>query len=274
MAEPPPAGNDALARVAARDEQRRQKIQETKAQKEAEGAFDLKKFQTEFDNQLAEVKAQIAAAAAVDSIMPSYRELQTYVNEHTALASQTEIGRCKKALESALADIQALSGQGKKKKFAFKSKPVSRPAAPVADTPKEPEVEVPWVENQTVVLTDTSQINIVKHRNCVVHVKNAISSLHLSHFYDCVVIAKIHQARLHDSERCKFLLDCGSLPMIERCKDVSFAPHPQNPDFGSDTWKVEVQDFQWLKDETTPSPHWRILPVAERKSTMQDVQLE
>ncbi|GAA5990669.1 hypothetical protein JCM10908_003181 [Rhodotorula pacifica] len=88
----------------------------------------------------------------------------------------------------------------------------------------------------------------------------------------CVFILGGHQIRIHDSTKCRFFLAAGSQPIIERCRDLIFAPYPvslqptlSEPDQPS---RLDVQDFDDpFATAERPSPNWRRATEAEQAST-------
>lgn len=73
---------------------------------------------------------------------------------------------------------------------------------------------------------------------------------------------------MHGSRDVDVYLHSASRPIIEDCENVRFAPLPScfsNAEIAqsANQWD-QIDDFKWLKME--PSPHFSILPEAERVS--------
>ncbi|KAL9096415.1 MAG: hypothetical protein Q9165_001412 [Trypethelium subeluteriae] len=90
--------------------------------------------------------------------------------------------------------------------------------------------------------------------------------VHITGLERCVIVVASRQFRMHDCKNCDVYLHCSSRPIVERCKGISFAPLPETytKEFQRQTTNKydQVDDFNWLKAEH--SPHWRVLPLAER----------
>lgn len=93
------------------------------------------------------------------------------------------------------------------------------------------------------------------------------------------------QIRIHNSTGCDFYLVARSRPIIEECDRLRFAPYAfeytalqehlaaaglPGPTSPENTWD-QVEDFEWLK-AGVPSPHWSLLPEAERATVVRPPQ--
>ena len=126
------------------------------------------------------------------------------------------------------------------------------------------------------LLCGSTALWIRRLRNCTVVALPLPGSVYMSECTDCTFVFGARQVRLHTSSRCDFYLHAASHPIIERCDAFRFAPYPSPlpPAFagavaaaGMDPTRNEwsnVDDFGWLK--ATASPHWCVLPEAERRS--------
>ncbi|RII06108.1 hypothetical protein CUC08_Gglean009323 [Alternaria sp. MG1] len=73
---------------------------------------------------------------------------------------------------------------------------------------------------------------------------------------------------MHGSKDVDVYLHSTSRPIFEDCEGLRFAPLPDSyktPEIeqSANQWN-QIDDFKWLKAE--PSPHFNILPAAERVS--------
>ncbi len=118
---------------------------------------------------------------------------------------------------------------------------------------------------------------------------------HVTGVTGSVIVVACRQFRMHECRDCDVYLRVGSRPIIEDCEGVRFAPLPEvyvwllqslSPSFSfeestrltssfqehlqprvspeqeqTDLWS-QVDDFKWLRAEQ--SPHWSVLPEAER----------
>ncbi|KAK6852295.1 tubulin-specific chaperone c protein [Apiospora arundinis] len=93
-------------------------------------------------------------------------------------------------------------------------------------------------------------------------------SVHMTGVRDSIVVVAARQVRIHECENVDLYLHCGSHPIIEDCSGMRFAPIPAAYDtgkadeIGSDNQWNQVDDFRWLKAES--SPNWRVLPEEAR----------
>ncbi|GAA5867675.1 hypothetical protein JCM3774_003371 [Rhodotorula dairenensis] len=93
----------------------------------------------------------------------------------------------------------------------------------------------------------------------------------------CFFVLGGHQIRIHDSEECWFFLAAGSQPVIERCRELAFAPYPLalqglSTTRSASTSRLDVQDFDDpFATAARPSLNWRHATEAERATL--DVEL-
>ncbi len=92
----------------------------------------------------------------------------------------------------------------------------------------------------------------------------------------CELHLAARQVRLHSAVDCDLYLHVASHPVVEHCHGVRVAPLSAGAAGGAAVlaaaglgaegragpW-AEVQDFSWLR--AAASPHWRVLPEAERR---------
>jgi hypothetical protein len=80
----------------------------------------------------------------------------------------------------------------------------------------------------------------------------------------CIVVVGCHQFRMHNSTNCDIYLHVNSLPVVECCKGMRFAPYtlpyPASMDPQASKYR-SVQDFDWIR--SGPSPNWSLLPSEE-----------
>ncbi|KAK8123322.1 hypothetical protein PG999_003240 [Apiospora kogelbergensis] len=92
--------------------------------------------------------------------------------------------------------------------------------------------------------------------------------VHITGVRDSIIVVAARQVRIHECENVDLYLHCGSHPIIEDCSGMRFAPIPtayytdQAGEIGSDNQWDRVDDFKWLKAES--SPNWRVLPEERR----------
>ncbi|CAA9962059.1 tubulin-specific chaperone c [Pyrenophora teres f. maculata] len=91
-------------------------------------------------------------------------------------------------------------------------------------------------------------------------------AIHITDVSDSVIVTACRQFRMHGSRNVHVYLHSASRPIFEDCDGLRFAPLPSvymTPDMAqSENQWDQIDDFKWLKAE--PSPHFRILPEAER----------
>ncbi|KAG9192346.1 hypothetical protein G6011_11080 [Alternaria panax] len=91
-------------------------------------------------------------------------------------------------------------------------------------------------------------------------------AIHITDVSNSVVVTACRQFRMHGSKDVDVYLHSASRPIFEDCEGLRFAPLPdahKTPEIeqSANQWD-QIDDFKWLKAE--PSPHFNILPVAER----------
>lgn len=90
---------------------------------------------------------------------------------------------------------------------------------------------------------------------CVVLAPVLGGSVMLSHLSRCVLVLGAQQFRLHSTSDTAVFLQVGSLPVIEGCERVTFAPMPGALD--AEARYAQVQDFDWVR--SGPSPHFTVV---------------
>ncbi|KAG8771214.1 hypothetical protein FRC16_005979 [Serendipita sp. 398] len=107
-------------------------------------------------------------------------------------------------------------------------------------------------------------------KRCIIIVPSIKGSALIHDCSDCIIAVACHQFRIHTSSRVDVYLHVTSLPVLEKCTAMRFAPYSKAMASSStdDLEEVnrfsEVQDFLWIR--STPSPNWSILPTNERLS--------
>ncbi|KAK7960310.1 Tubulin-specific chaperone C [Apiospora saccharicola] len=92
--------------------------------------------------------------------------------------------------------------------------------------------------------------------------------VHITGVKNSTVVVAARQVRIHECENVDLYLHCGSHPIIEDCSGMRFAPIPATyytgnaEAIGSENQWDRVDDFKWLKAES--SPNWRVLPEEAR----------
>ena len=89
---------------------------------------------------------------------------------------------------------------------------------------------------------------------------------HLTNVSSSVVLVASRQFRMHESRNCDVYLLTTSRPIIEDCSSIHFAPLPNQYTTDQDRqlenqWQ-QVDDFKWLKSES--SPNWSTLDMPHR----------
>lgn len=95
-------------------------------------------------------------------------------------------------------------------------------------------------------------------KKCTVVAPNINGSIHITGCIDCKFLLGCKQLRIHETHNTQFYVNIASGPIIEDCDKVTFAPASES----AGPWD-QVKDFKWLRAEK--SPHWDIIPEAERK---------
>ncbi|KAB2102676.1 hypothetical protein AG0111_0g9384 [Alternaria gaisen] len=93
-------------------------------------------------------------------------------------------------------------------------------------------------------------------------------AIHITDVSNSVIVTACRQFRMHGSKDVDVYLHSTSRPIFEDCEGLRFAPLPDSyktPEIeqSANQWN-QIDDFKWLKAE--PSPHFNILPAAERVS--------
>ncbi|KAK8075905.1 tubulin binding cofactor C [Apiospora phragmitis] len=103
--------------------------------------------------------------------------------------------------------------------------------------------------------------------------------VHITGVKNSIIVVAARQVRIHECENVDLYLHCGSHPIIEDCSGMRFAPIPSTyyvvtdteswnkqtgkaEEVGSENQWDQVDDFKWLKAES--SPNWRVLPQEAR----------
>lgn len=96
---------------------------------------------------------------------------------------------------------------------------------------------------------------------CKVYVAGTVlSSLMARDCVECDVYVRSAQARIHTCTESRFFLQCGTAPVIEKCKALQFGAYTLHttspiPSEAVDHPPYQVKDFNWLKP-SIPSPNW------------------
>ncbi|KAG8766565.1 hypothetical protein FRC20_006276 [Serendipita sp. 405] len=108
-------------------------------------------------------------------------------------------------------------------------------------------------------------------KRCIIIVPSIKGSALIHDCSDCIIAVACHQFRIHTSSRVDVYLHVTSLPVLEKCTAMRFAPYSKamasssTDDLEEQVNRFsEVQDFLWIR--STPSPNWSILPTNERLS--------
>ncbi|KAH6859858.1 hypothetical protein AA0119_g4163 [Alternaria tenuissima] len=93
-------------------------------------------------------------------------------------------------------------------------------------------------------------------------------AIHITDVSNSVIVTACRQFRMHGSKDVDVYLHSTSRPIFEDCEGLRFAPLPDSYktleiEQSANQWN-QIDDFKWLKAE--PSPHFNILPAAERVS--------
>lgn len=151
-----------------------------------------------------------------------------------------------------------------------------------------------------VIDSDGGDYTFAQLKGCRIVVRGACTALRLFQLEDCQVFAApvagpcfvdgatgctLHvaarQIRVHRATETAFHLRMLSRPVIEECRVLRFAPLGEGEaeaayDGAADALKEagmgeptelwrEVDDFLWIKTDA-PSPHWAVMPAAERRA--------
>lgn len=110
---------------------------------------------------------------------------------------------------------------------------------------------------------------VLKHiRGSLLVCGTVAGPVHITGVKDSTVVVAARQVRIHECENVDLYLHCGSHPIIEDCSGMRFAPIPATyykgnaEEIGSENQWDRVDDFKWLKAES--SPNWRVLPEEAR----------
>ncbi|KAG8814196.1 hypothetical protein FRC17_001253 [Serendipita sp. 399] len=108
-------------------------------------------------------------------------------------------------------------------------------------------------------------------KRCILVLPQVEGSALIHDCVDCIIAVACHQFRIHTSARTDVYLHVTSLPVLEKCTAMRFAPYPSLSTSPSTNGLEEnanrfseVQDFLWIR--STPSPNWSILPASQRLS--------
>ncbi|KAH6873099.1 tubulin folding cofactor C [Alternaria rosae] len=93
-------------------------------------------------------------------------------------------------------------------------------------------------------------------------------AIHITDVSNSTIVTACRQFRMHGSKNVDVYLHSASRPIFEDCEGLRFAPLPgvyTTPEIeqSQNQWD-QIDDFKWLKAE--PSPHFNLLPEAERIS--------
>uniref|UniRef100_A0A7S4FA02 C-CAP/cofactor C-like domain-containing protein n=1 Tax=Chrysotila carterae TaxID=13221 RepID=A0A7S4FA02_CHRCT len=110
-------------------------------------------------------------------------------------------------------------------------------------------------------------------QDCVLTAVPVAGAIYISECKNCVFAIAGRQIRIHTSTACDAYVHVSSHPILEHCREFRFAPYPALPPAHAgalaaaglkpehNMWD-QANDFDWLKAQQ--SPHWCILPEAER----------
>ncbi|KAF0693222.1 Aste57867_15816 [Aphanomyces stellatus] len=142
--------------------------------------------------------------------------------------------------------------------------------------PDAPDLSLARLSHCVVVIpVATSAIRGHDLKHCTIYTGPIAGSLWLDGCVDCTFVVACRQLRVHHTTATTFYLRIKSHPIVEDCDHLAFAPYDLRYD-GLETqlaaadlaretalW-AQVHDFKWLRQ--TQSPHWHVLPEAERPS--------
>jgi len=135
--------------------------------------------------------------------------------------------------------------------------PTPTVGAPASLPPSHPEGRIADRQDELIVVDLRSTVFLHSLVRCTVLVRNPLAgSCFVTACRHCVFVLQAQQLRIHETIDSHFYVSCGSVPIIENCTRLLFAPHPDTGD--TDHWTIQVNDFNWLK--ATPSTNWGTLP--------------
>ncbi|KAG1737492.1 TBCC-domain-containing protein [Suillus paluster] len=265
-------------------------------------------FTSSFQASCSELASRLkdANADSVHSIAGEIQALNKRLTEATGRLPSYDQRQCElqlKALEKSLEGLRSLAAG--KTKFAFKRK-AKIPSSASAETAAQPTpviapaIPVTIISSASRTISDRS--NCYLSRSCLSgtstsadQIESTLSAVSLSalHIRDiqnsililgtvdgsimlhdltnCVVVARCHQFRMHNSTAVDAYLDITSNPIIESCDHVRFGAYPSELKTTADQQPLVVndrtelpflpQDFSHIR--ATPSPHWRALEEDE-----------
>lgn len=116
-----------------------------------------------------------------------------------------------------------------------------------------------------------SALHIRDIQNSILILGTVDGSIMLHNLTNCVVVARCHQFRMHNSTAVDAYLDITSNPIIESCDQVRFGIYPSELKITTDQQPLVTknhtefpflpQDFSHIR--ATPSPNWRVLEEDE-----------
>lgn len=131
----------------------------------------------------------------------------------------------------------------------------------------------------TFTLTGTvGTIRLERLDACILFFGPCSTSIYLESCSNCQIFAACHQLRIHKSILSTLYVKCNSHPIIEDCDQLKFAPYIASYEGIDEDMKAcglesaacwdNVIDFRWHR--STPSPHWSVLPIEDRITTVPD----
>jgi len=274
---------DVLRRVAQREEERAQRLEKSREEKGQEGAFDADAFSNDFQQKRAAIAALLQSNARegdVTAAVAAHRGLQQQLNDASEALAQRECRRFAQELQELFCEIEAAKSRVQpKKKFAFSRAPEVKKdpphtvesgssnsiaiaptptvGAPASLAPSHPEGRIADRQDELIVVDLRSTVFLHSLVRCTILVRNPLAgSCFVTACRHCVFVLQAQQLRIHETIDSHFYVSCGSVPIIENCTRLLFAPHPDTGD--TDHWTIQVNDFNWLK--ATPSTNWGTLP--------------
>ncbi|WOO79293.1 Tubulin-specific chaperone C [Vanrija pseudolonga] len=231
-------------------------------------------------SRLASLRADLAAALPT---LPAYdqRSLELQVRE---LEASLRAVREKEKPKSKFAFKRATPSSGSSKApSSAKPSPVPTPRVATPATPQLPDTTYTVsartgarITPEDYTPTGEYTLTLSSLARCVVDLRasSGLTSLHARDLDGCVVLAPVlggsvmlsglrrcvlvlgaQQFRLHSSTDTAVFLHVGSLPVIEGCERVTFAPLPGAQD--AEKRYAQVQDFDWVRGG--PSPHFKVV---------------
>ena len=282
-----------------------QRAREAKAQVallNADPSEDLERFDTNFKERMQTISTQLKALDAQDvanrceALRTETLSVLEYLNSCAHFLHPHTLKQCSEAIQQLQTDINTAQEQLQpRKKFAFKSKVVTRKAEETQVT-SQPALELVFqgitdISGQTLVksaeeleaascyqlknLTDCmvilpgrlQAVHILNVLRCTIYIGEVSGAVHVTRCEESSVSLHCHQLRIHQSRASRFYVQAATPPIVEDVQDLAFAPYNftyrgQAAVVRNENWR-QVQDFKWLKPE--PSPHWRELPCEERR---------